>query len=199
MLSHRNYTANVEQALSLMNIPEYYCTLLILPWDHSFAHTAGIYSVIASGASMAAIQAGSTPMETLKNIPKNIKEIKPHFLLSVPSLAKNFRKNIEKSIREKGKTTEKLFNHALSVAYKYNGIGWDRGKGFRGILKPYYRLFDKILFSKIRDGFGGNIDFFIGGGALLDIELQRFFFAIGMPMYQGYGLSEAAPVISSNA
>ena len=199
MLSHRNYTANVEQALTLMNIPEYYCSLLILPWDHSFAHTAGIYAIIASGASMAAIQAGKTPLETLKNIPKNIKEVKPHFLLSVPSLAKNFRKNIEKGIREKGKATEKLFNHALSIAYKYNGKGWDKGKAWRAALKPYVKMYDRILFSKIREGFGGNLDFFIGGGALLDIELQRFFYALGMPMYQGYGLSEAAPVISSNA
>lgn len=148
---------------------------------------------------MAAIQIGKTPMETLKNIPKNIKEIKPHFLLSVPSLAKNFRKNIEKGIREKGKSTERLFNHALSVAYKYNGKGWDKGKGWRAALKPYVKMYDKILFSKIREGFGGNLDFFVGGGALLDIELQRFFYAVGMPMYQGYGLSEASPVISSNA
>ena len=199
MLSHRNYTANVEQALTLMEIPEYYCSLLILPWDHSFAHTAGIYAVIASGASMASVQSGTTPMETLKNIPLNIKEVKPNFLLSVPSLAKNFRKNIEKGIREKGAFTEKLFNHALRTAYLYNGTGWNRGKGWRFILRPYVSLWDTILFKKVREAFGGNLDFFIGGGALLDIELQRFFLAIGIPMYQGYGLSEAAPVISSNA
>jgi long-chain acyl-CoA synthetase len=60
-------------------------------------------------------------------------------------------------------------------------------------------LFDKIVFSKIRANFGGNLKFFIGGGALLDIELQRFFAAIGIPVMQGYGLSEASPVISSNA
>jgi len=60
-------------------------------------------------------------------------------------------------------------------------------------------LYDKILFSKIREGFGGKLDFFIGGGALLDIELQRFFYAIGIPMFQGYGLSEATPIISSNS
>jgi len=60
-------------------------------------------------------------------------------------------------------------------------------------------LFDKILFAKIRENFGGRLEFFIGGGALLDIELQRFFYAIGIPMYQGYGLSEASPIISSNA
>ncbi len=138
-------------------------------------------------------------METLKNIPVNIKEVKPHFLLSVPALAKNFRKNIEKGIKEKGPVIEKLFNHALRVAYTYNGLGFDRGKGWKILLKPYLTLFDTILFKKVRQGFGGNLKFFIGGGALLDIELQRFFYAIGIPMYQGYGLTEAAPVISSNA
>jgi long-chain acyl-CoA synthetase len=199
MLSHRNYTANVEQGLTLMNIPTYYCSLLILPWDHSFAHTAGVYAIIASGASMASVQAGSNAMETLKNIPINIKEVKPHFLLSVPALAKNFRKNVEKGIRDKGPVIEKLFQHALKVATYYNGIGFDRGKGLKILLKPYIWLFDKILFKKVREGFGGNLDFFVGGGALLDIELQRFFYAIGIPMYQGYGLTEAAPIISSNA
>lgn len=59
-------------------------------------------------------------------------------------------------------------------------------------------LFDKILFAKVREGFGGKLQYFIGGGALLDIDLQRFFYAVGMPMFQGYGLSEATPIISSN-
>jgi long-chain acyl-CoA synthetase len=59
-------------------------------------------------------------------------------------------------------------------------------------------LFDKIIFSKVRENFGGELEFFIGGGALLDIDLQRFFYAIGIPMFQGYGLSEATPIISSN-
>ena len=198
ILTHRNYTANVEQASSLLPIPEWYTSLLILPWDHSFAHTAGIYTLMKNGASMSSIQVGKTPMETLRNIPVNIKETKPVFLLSVPSLAQNFRKNIEKGIRQKGPKVEKLFNNALKLAYKYNGIGWDRGKGLRFLLKPMYALYDKILFSKVREGFGGRLEFFIGGGALLDIELQRFFYAVGMPMYQGYGLTEAAPIISAN-
>jgi long-chain acyl-CoA synthetase len=199
ILSHRNYTANIEQARSLMDVPEWYTTLLILPWDHAFAHTAGIYTLIASGASMASIQAGKSPMETLKNIPQNIKEIKPVFLLSVPALAKNFRKNIESGVRQKGKLANTLFNTGLSVSYAYNGIGWDRGRGFRFLLKPLHSLFDTILYSKIRENFGGRLKFFIGGGALLDIELQKFFYALGIPMFQGYGLSEASPIISSNS
>jgi long-chain acyl-CoA synthetase len=198
ILSHRNYTANVEQLSSLYDIPSWYTTLLILPWDHSFAHTCGIYAKMKHGASLASIESGSSPMETLKNIPKNIKEIRPVFLLSVPSLAKNFKKNIEKAIQEKGKFTEKLFSAALKIAYKYNGIGWDRGRGSKIFLWPLLKLFDLILFRKVREAFGGRLLFFVGGGALLDIELQRFFFAIGIPMYQGYGLTEASPVISSN-
>lgn len=198
ILSHRNYTANVEHSSSLHAIPEHYITLLILPWDHSFAHTCGIYSIMKYGASLASVDTGTSGMDTLKNIPINIKEIKPAFLLSVPALAKNFRKNIEKAVHDKGVVTEKLFRFALKTAYRYHGIGWNRGKGFRIFLWPVVKLFDTILFKKIREGFGGRLKFFVGGGALLDIELQRFFCAMGVPMYQGYGLTEAAPVISSN-
>lgn len=199
ILSHRNYTANVEQALTLMDIPPYYKTLIILPLDHCFAHVAGIYSFMAMGASMGTVQQGKTPMDTLKNIPINIKELKPHIMLSVPALAKNFKKNIEAGIRAKGAFTEKLFNHAISLSYSYNKEGYNKGKGISMLSKPLLWIYDKILFSKIRQVFGGNMQFFIGGGALLDIELQRFFYAIGIPMFQGYGLSEATPIISSNS
>jgi len=198
MLTHRNYTANVEQALTLMIIPSTYRTLIILPLDHCFAHVAGIYSFMACGASIGTVQSGKTGMETLKNIPTNINELKPSLLLSVPALAKSFRKNIEGGIRAKGKVVQMLFKHGLQVAYLYNAEGWNRGRGLRALLKPEYDFFDKILFSKIRESFGGHLDFFVGGGALLDIDLQRFFYAIGIPMFQGYGLSEATPIISSN-
>jgi len=198
ILSHRNYTANIEQTLTLMDVPDWWTTLLILPWDHSFAHTVGIYIMMATGASLAAVQSGKSYLDSLKNIPGNIKEIRPVFLLSAPALAKNFRKGIERGIRDKGPLIEKLFNHALKIAYRYNGIGWDKGKGMKIFLKPLYKLYDIILFKKIRESFGGRLKFFFGGAALLDIELQKFFSAIGIPMLQGYGLSEASPVISGN-
>jgi long-chain acyl-CoA synthetase len=138
-------------------------------------------------------------METLKNMPKNIRDVKPCLLFSVPAIAKNFKKGIEKSIRDKGPMTEFLFALALKIAFLYNGNGWDRGKGARLFLKPLVSFFDLVLFRKIREAFGGRLEFFIGGGALLDIEFQHFFYAIGIPMMQGYGLTEAAPFISSNS
>jgi len=198
MLTHRNYTANVEQALTLMTIPVTYRTLIILPLDHCFAHVAGFYSFMASGASVGTVQSGKSGIETLKNIPINIKELQPNLLLSVPALAKSFRKSIESNIRAQGSVVTWLFNTALKMAYSYNKEGYNKGKGLQVFSKPLLVLFDKIIFSKIREGFGGKLDFFIGGGALLDIDLQRFFYAIGIPMFQGYGLSEATPIISSN-
>ncbi|GAB1417224.1 AMP-dependent synthetase/ligase [Paludibacter sp.] len=198
LLTHRNYTANVEQALTLMNIPTSYKTLIILPLDHCFAHVAGFYSFMASGASVGTIQVGKTGMETLKNIPINIQELKPNLLLSVPALAKNFKKNIETGIRAKGPVVKWLFNTALEMSYSYNKEGYNKGRGLQILKKPLLWLFDKIIFSKVREGLGGKLDFFIGGGALLDIDLQRFYYAIGIPMFQGYGLSEATPIISSN-
>ena len=199
VLTHRNYTANVEQSLSRIDIPPYYRTLIILPLDHCFAHVVGFYIMIACGASVATVQIGATPMETLKNIPQNIREVQPHFLLSVPALAKNFRKNIESSIRAKGRFTERLFHLALRTAYAYNRDGYSKGRGWRIMLAPAVGIFDALLFRKVREAFGGCMEFFVGGGALLDTELQRFFYAIGIPMFQGYGLSEATPVISTNS
>lgn len=198
ILTHRNYTANVEQSLTLLSIPPGWINLIILPLDHCFAHVVGFYIFMKCGGIVAFVQTGKTPLETLKNIPQNIKEVKPHLLLSVPALAKNFKKNIESGIKAKGALTVGLFNLALKTAIAYNQDGWNRGAGWRFILKPFVSLFDKILFSKVRANFGGNLQFFVGGGALLDKDLQQFYYALGIPMFQGYGLSEATPVISSN-
>lgn len=199
MLTHLNYTCNVKQALTLMDIPPTHRTLAILPWDHSFAHTACLYCFMAMGAAVGSVQSGKSGMEALKNVPLNIRELKPHIIMSVPSLSRNFRKNIESGIEQKGRFASAFFKNALSVAYAYNSLGFDRGKGWRIVLKPLVEFYDKLVFSKIRMAFGGQMEFFIGGGALLDVELQRFFYAIGIPVLQGYGLSEASPIISSNS
>ncbi|MDX8340104.1 AMP-binding protein [Draconibacterium sp. IB214405] len=198
MLTHLNYAANVVQSNSLLDLQSEWITLAILPWDHAFAHTTCLYVFMYKGASIASVEIGNSPMETLRNIPKNIKEIKPSLMMSVPAYSKTFRKNIEAGIRKKGEFLYKVFQFALKVAYAHNGYGNNRGKGWRFFLKPLYWLFDQVLFAKVREGFGGNLQFFVGGGALLDVELQRFFYAVGLPICQGYGLTEAAPVISSN-
>lgn len=201
LLTHRNYTANIEQCNSVVDVKEGWTMLIILPLDHCFAHVAGFYYMMSNGGSIATVPGGKSAITMLKNIPIAINEVRPHVMLSVPAISRNFRKNIESGIKKKGPKVEKLYNFALNNAIKYNREYWNMGRPcicmwWRGILK---KIFDKLVFKPIRENFGGRMQFFIGGGALLDIELQRYFFAIGMPIFQGYGLSEATPVICANS
>ena len=200
LLTHRNYTANVEQAHSVIGVEPDDKMLIILPLDHCFAHVAGFYTMMSYGASIGTVPSGKSGREALRNIPSSIKEFKPNVMLSVPTLAKNFKKSIETTIRKSGKTVERLYNFALKNAIAYNKEGYNKGTEFMDIFrKPLMLLFDKIIFTKVRQGLGGAMKFFVGGGALLDIDLQRYYYAIGIPMYQGYGLSEATPIISANS
>ena len=200
LLTHRNYTANVEQAHSVIGVDETDRMLIILPLDHCFAHVAGFYTMMSYGASLGMVPSGKSGKEALRNISPSIQELKPHVMLSVPTLAKNFKKNIETAIAKKGKTVEKLYNFALNNAIAYHKEGYNRGTEFVDIFrKPLLGLFDKLIFKSVRQGLGGNMKFFVGGGALLDIDLQKYYNAIGIPMYQGYGLSEATPIISANS
>ncbi|PIE84019.1 MAG: long-chain fatty acid--CoA ligase [Bacteroidia bacterium] len=198
LLTHGNYYSNMQQAADHLIVPEDYIQLVILPMDHAFAHAAGIYLMMYMCASLAIVQTGRSPMEMLRNIPINMQEVRPHVLLSVPALAKNFQANILKGIREKGKLASFLFGQGLKLAYAYNGNGHDRGRGLRALLKPLVSLFDGLLFAKVRKAFGGRIQYIVGGGAYLDADIQRFFMAVGLPIYQGYGLTETTPMTSCN-
>ena len=200
LLTHRNYTANVEQAHSVIGVTPEDRMLIILPLDHCFAHVAGFYTMMSYGASLGMVPSGKSGKEALRNISPSIQELKPSVMLSVPTLAKSFKKNIETSIAKKGPVIEKLYNFALRNAIAYNKEGYNKGTQFVDIFrKPLMLLFDKLIFKAVRQGLGGNMKFFVGGGALLDIDLQRYYYAIGIPMYQGYGLSEATPIISANS
>ncbi len=200
LLTHRNYTANVEQAHSVIGVDPGDRMLIILPLDHCFAHVAGFYTMMSYGASIGTVPSGKNGLEALRNISSSIQELKPHVMLSVPTLAKSFKKNIENSIKKSGPKVEKLYNFALKNAIAYNKEGYNKGTEFMDIFrKPLMMLFDKLIFKKVRQGLGGEMKFFVGGGALLDIDLQRYYYAIGIPMYQGYGLSEATPIISANS
>ena len=199
LLTHRNYTANVAQGNSVISLEEGNVMLIILPLDHCFAHVAGMYTMMIYGGSIAFVPIGKNALATLKNIPVAIRETRPHVMLSVPALARNFKKNIESGIKAKGPFTEKLFNFAVKNAIAYNKEYYNRGGILNCWRAPLMWLFDKLIFKKVRERFGGRMKFFVGGGALLDIELQRFFCAVGMPMFQGYGLTEATPIICANS
>jgi long-chain acyl-CoA synthetase len=127
-----------------------------------------------------------------------LKEFQPQALMTVPALAKTFKNSVEQSVQAKGPTAVKLFRMGMKIAMTYNKEGWNKGTKGTWLLYPLVKLFDKVLFAKMRHALGGKLQFFVDGGAYLDLEMQKFWYAAGIPMYQGYGLSEATPVISCN-
>ena len=199
LLTHRNYTANVEQAHSVIDVPVDSVMLIILPMDHCFAHVAGFYFMMSAGGSIATVPVGKTALASLRNIPIAIQETRPHVMLSVPALSRNFKKNIEAGIKKKGPKVEALYNFALKLNIEYYKEYWNQGGICQLWKRPLMALFDKLIFKAVRQGLGGRMLFFVGGGALLDIELQRYYNAIGIPVFQGYGLSEATPIICANS
>jgi len=201
MLTHLNYWSNCHDAVDLFDNPMYFRTLLILPVDHSFAHTVGLYTAMLCGISLYFVDSRGGGIATLRNIPANLKESNPIFLLTVPSLSGNFMKKIIAAIEEKGGFIEKLFKSGIRAGIKWNGDGFSKPAfGVRaGAFFPYF-IAKTLVFNKVRKTlFGESIRFCVGGGAVLDIKQQQFFAALGVPVYQGYGLTEAAPIISSNS
>ena len=138
-------------------------------------------------------------MNALKNIPINLVEANSNFLLTVPALTSNFINKIKEGIRAKGSFIEGIFNRGLRAAIIRNGDGFSKPGMFTQLFTYFnYAIADKLIFQKLRLIWGSKIEFFVGGGALLDIKQQQFYKAIGVPVYQGYGLTEATPIISTN-
>ncbi len=200
MLTHLNYWVNCHDSVDMFGVPPAeFSTLIILPCDHSFAHSVGIYSALVRGITLYFVDSRGGGMAMLRNIPSNLKETEPVFLLTVPALTENFLKKIKAGIHSRGKKIQRLFYSGIEAGIRYHGDGYNSST-FQRDLKTsmLYHGADKIVFRKIRRMFGRNLKFFVGGGALLNIYQQQFFKALGIPVYQGYGLTEAAPVISSN-
>jgi long-chain acyl-CoA synthetase len=200
MLTHLNYWCNANDAVVHFNIPEAeYETLVILPLDHSFAHTVAIYAAIVKGNTLHFVDARGGSMSILRNIPVNLVETNPTFLLTVPALSGNFMKKIIQGVEQKGTFVEKLFNSGIRAGIALEGDGFHKpGFGTRFRYGLVHKIVSAIVFSKVKAIFGNRIKFCVGGGALLEIKQQQFFAALGVPIYQGYGLTEAAPIISAN-
>ena len=201
MLTHLNYWTNCHDGVDLFKMPAGFRTLVILPVDHSFAHTAGLYIALLIGMSLYFVDSRGGGIATLRNIPVNLKESNPTFVMTVPALSGNFMKKIISGVEDKGGFIEKLFKSGIAAGIAWNGDGWNRppilvrAKAFLP-----YMLAKTLVFNKIKAMiFGTKILYCVGGGALLDVKQQEFFAAFGLPIFQGYGLTEAAPIISSNS
>ncbi len=199
MLTHLNYWANCVDSVAMFNVPRGWKTLLILPCDHSFAHTVGIYAALLKGIQLYFVDARGGNLSLIRNIPANLLDANPDFLLTVPALSETFMKRIKAGVAERGLLVEALFRWGLSCGIHYHGDGYRRPRlAVRLANWLPYRAAELLIFRRVRRMFGADFKFFVGGGAFLERRQQEFFSALGIPIYQGYGLTEAAPVISSN-
>lgn len=198
MLTHRNYWANCRGGLDVARLPERISTLVILPIDHSFAHTVALYAAYLIGLTLYFVDARKGAASILKNIPSNLEETNPYFILTVPAITGNFMKKMKAGVKAKGGLINGIFEKGLKAGIERHGDGYGRKKLYVRGLWAYY-LSGILIYPSLRKIFGNNYHFAIGGGALLDVNQQEFFNCIGAPVYQGYGLSEATPIISTNA
>lgn len=199
MLSHLNYWANSHDAVQYFRLENHLRLFVILPLDHSFAHTVGIYCGLLCGLSLYFVDSRGGLRNQLKNIVPNIQEVQPEFMLSVPALMSNFMRKIQDGVAKKNKFVNWLFRVGLKNGILYYGDGFQKQGVMRKIFRyPLYKLAENLVFSKVRKVFGDKFRFFICGGAALEIKQQQFFNCIGAPVMHGYGLSEASPVISVN-
>lgn len=200
MLTHLNYWTNSHDAIDLFKLPDAELeTLIVLPVDHSFAHTVGIYTSLLRGITLHFVDSRGANASIIRNFPKNLVELNPFFLMTVPSITGNFMKKMTQGIHQKGAFVEGVFNRGLEAGILRNGDGFNKPSTwirFKTWLP--YTLANKLVFPKLREVFGSRMLYCVGGGALLEAKQQKFFAAIGVPVFQGYGLTEAAPIISSN-
>ncbi len=201
MLTHLNYWANAHDAVQLCNIPDRtFETLVMLPLDHSFAHTVGLYASLLRGITLHFVDARGSSMNIIRNIPKNLLETNPVYLMTVPALSGNFMKKIISGVAQKGSLINGIFTSGVRAGIRINGDGFKEPSLWtRAVNYLPWKLASLLVFPKVRSIFGSRLQFCIGGGALLEIRQQQFFAAIGVPIFQGYGLTEAAPIICSNS
>lgn len=174
MLSHYNILSNVRAALDYVSVTPKDILLSFLPLSHILERTAGYYAPISQGASIAYA-------ENTKTLPKNIKEIRPTILVSVPRIFEKMFDAIWEKVKRK-KYLKNFFVWALNQE--------------KGTWKHFFA--DIIVYRKIRNLLGGRLRFTISGGASLNPKLARFYEKIGIIILEGYGLTEASPVVSVN-
>ncbi len=191
MLTHNNLYSNVRSVLKVFDLNPRDTILSVLPLCHIFERMAGHYTQFAAGVTIAYAESFGAAMD-------NASDVRPTVMALVPRGYEKIHAGVEKAVRQAGAAKRRLMLWAFDVA----GKRFDReaeGKTVSPVLAMQSNLADRLVFSKLRQVVGGRIRFFVSGGAPLSPELGRFFHSAGLPILEGYGLTETSPVISFNA
>jgi long-chain acyl-CoA synthetase len=189
MLTHRNFVSNVLQASEYIDVRSADTALSHLPLSHVLERMAGLYTVLHAGASIAYA-------EGFETLPTNVLEVRPTLVVSVPRLFEFIFERAARTSARGGRLGAGIFAWATKT-----GEAWSKAR-MAGAASPWLTaaraLADLLVFRKVRARLGGRIRFLISGGAPLSTEVAHFFHAAGMPLLEGYGLTETSPVVAVN-
>ena len=190
ILTHDNLMSNVKSGLSILEIDPDDQFLSFLPLSHVFERMAGYYIPIYRGACISYAQSPLTVRE-------NMGEVCPTVMASVPRLYEMMHDRILKQVRSASAIRQKIFHWAVDVGRKVSAMK-QKGRNPGLILSQQAALADKLVFNKLKAVTGGQLRFFVSGGAPLPQSIAEFFHAAGILILEGYGLTETSPVISVN-
>ena len=183
LLSHGNFTSNVHASkVSYPDITPNDVSFSILPWAHSFGQTCELYFNLSSGESCGL-------MDTTETLTIDLPKIRPTILIAVPRIFNKIYQGIYFKMKQEGPKKEKLFQDALKTA---EALRTGEKAGFKN------KLISKVVFKKVRELFGGRLRYAITGSAVMNPEIAQFFIDVGIPTYDGYGMTETSPVITAN-
>jgi long-chain acyl-CoA synthetase len=190
MLTHMNFSSNVTDSCPDLNLePAMDLAISFLPLAHVYGRMLD-YVYIFCGCPVAYV-------DVVENVAQALLEVRPTILAAVPRFfEKIYARLMEQGSKQQG-TKRKLFEWAMKVARE--SARWRCGEAKAGLgLQLQWAIADRLVYSKVRKGTGGQLRIVMSGGAPLSKELAEFFWAIGIPIYQGYGLTETSPVLTSN-
>lgn len=189
MLSHKNVISNINSAITTIGPFLNERSLMFLPMCHAYERTGGFYTLFTSGCKI-------TLADSIDTVSSQLLDVKPTIITAVPKLLETIKKKVFINISKEPSTKQKIFNWAINIGNK-KALDLQNKKS-NPITNLRYKLADKLVFSKIREKLGGQLSKIISGGAPLASEVEMFYKAIGVNVAQGYGLTEAAPIVSAN-
>lgn len=191
MLTHRNFIANYLGASQKIPIGETDMALSFLPLSHVFERLAGYYYMVFHGATIAYA-------ENMQTVADDMRIVRPTVAAAVPRFYEKVYARIMEKVQAGTPLRKKIFYWALQVGGRYAKAAAEKSTmSLR--LKLSHCVANKLVFQKVRQGLGGRLRFFISGGAPLSKELAEFFYAAGVLILEGYGLTETSPVIAVNS
>jgi long-chain acyl-CoA synthetase len=190
MLTHDNIASNVAAARTKVPVVAGEVALSFLPLSHIFERM-GDYLFFSCGVSIAYA-------ESIDTVPLNLSEVRPHFCMSVPRLFEKMYARVLENAVSGGAVKSKIFNWAVAVADRWADEKL-AGREPGGFLAWQYGIAQKLVFSKLKERTGGRLRYFISGGAPLTPSINKFFYAAGLKILEGYGLTETSPVIAVNS